>query len=61
MLLRDAVTTIAFRDADLDILMAALRAYRTTAIALDADTGTNTATTALASTMDLVRSAINDD
>jgi hypothetical protein len=38
MLLADAVTTIAFRDADLDLLMAALRHYRDTAPNLDANT-----------------------
>jgi len=38
MLLADAVTTIAFRDADLDLLMAALRHYSDTAPNLDANT-----------------------
>ena len=62
MLLRDAVTTIAFSDADLDVLMAALRAYRTTAIALDvlSDNNSNAATTAYAALMNNIRTAIND-
>ena len=38
MLLANAVTTIDFRDADLDLLMDALRHYRDTAPNLDANT-----------------------
>lgn len=60
MLLANATTTIAFTDADLNILVDALRAYSTTAAALDANTGTNTATTALASVVDLVRVSMMD-
>jgi hypothetical protein len=60
MLLANSVTTIAFRDADLDILVDALRAYRTTAADLDAVSGTNRTTTALASVMDLVRVSMMD-
>jgi hypothetical protein len=55
MLLRDAVTTIAFRDADLNLLMDALRAYRNTVSDLDANT-----VALLASVMDNIRTAVND-
>ena len=60
MLLANAVTTIAFRDADLAVLIDALRAYSTTAANLDAINGTNRTTTALASVMDLVRVSMMD-
>ena len=60
MLLANSVTTIAFGDADLDILVDALRAYGTTAADLDAVSGTNRTTTALASVMDLVRVSMMD-
>jgi len=38
MLLRDAVTTIAFRDSDLDMLVDILSHYRNTAPDLNANT-----------------------
>ena len=60
MLLANAVTTIAFRDADLAVLIDALRAYRPIAANLDAINGTNRTTTDLASVMDLVRVSMMD-
>jgi hypothetical protein len=60
MLLANSVTTIAFRDADLAVLIDALRAYRPIAANLDAINGTNRTTTDLASVMDLVRVSMMD-
>jgi hypothetical protein len=60
MLLANSVTTISFRDADLAVLIDALRAYRPIAANLDAINGTNRTTTDLASVMDLVRVSMMD-
>jgi len=56
MLLRDAVTTVAFRDSDLDMLVRILSHYRNTVPNLDADTLAD-----LNSVADLVNDAMRDN